>query len=192
MKSSVLIQPHPNKCNLKYVWWSPIRIETVHPAHSLRLGDGFLKHLQHSDLWMIFFSNTFTHIFRHRARSTYHHQQQQQQLPHFPHHRNHLPNILRHSALAGDVPLQFAFQAVRVVLLAAAALHLWHHGFEDGSGDHDGVGHDDGDHDHDNKHDHEIDGYVAHLPLLHIHLIFDLVGGSNRKTTRARDHVPLL
>ena len=55
-----------------------------------------------------------------------------------------------------------------------------------------GVGHDDGDHDHENEHDHEIDGYVAHLPLLHIDLIFDLVGGSNRKTTCARDHVPLL
>ena len=110
---------------------------------------------------MIFFSNTFTHIFRHRARSTCHHRQQQ----HYPHHLNHLPNVLRHGALAGDVPLQFAFQAVRVVLLAAAALHLCQDGFEDGSGDHDGVGHDDGDHDHDNKHDHEVDGYVAHLTL---------------------------
>ena len=91
------------------------------------------------------------HIFRYRARSTCHHRQQQQQPPHYPHHRNHLPNILRHSALAGDVPLQFAFQAVRVVLLAAAALHLCHDGFEDGGRGHDGVGHD-----HDNKHDHML------------------------------------
>ena len=95
-----------------------------------------------------------------------------QQPPHYPHHQNHLPNVLRHGALAGDVPLQFAFQAVRVVLLAAAALHLMDY--------------------HPLLQDVPHDYHSNHLPLFLVHLILDLVSGGDSETSCARDHVTLL
>ena len=93
------------------------------------------------------------------------------------HHQDndcHLPNILWHSALAGDVPLQLALQAVRVVLLATPALHLINTNITIMTI--------------------SMVKMVRHnhLPFLLVHLVLDLVGRGDCEAPRAGDHVPLL